>query len=369
MKTLKPVFIILFSLSVSLGAQEKSGPRIQVALLLDTSSSMDGLIDQARSRLWKVVNELAFAEKGSQTPVLEVSLFEYGKSTISREEGYMRMVTPFTGDLDRISSDLFSLKTCGGDEYCGLVIKRAVQNLNWDRNDGNIKIIFIAGNESFTQGDNDYRESIRFAREKGITVNTIFCGDYGTGINIKWKEGADLGGGTYMNIDHNNAPQIVSTPQDGEINRLGLELNSTYIPFGAAGEKRKAVQSEEDNKAMDKSGSVAAERSISKASKYYVNTNWDLVDAVKNGKADLNSIRKEDLPANMRNMTQGERKRYVEAMYRKRLEIQKRIGELNEKRNRYITDQKKNAGEKESLDSAMIKSIRKEAEKKNFRFK
>ncbi|RPI65426.1 MAG: hypothetical protein EHM44_00590, partial [Ignavibacteriales bacterium] len=32
---------------------------IQLALLLDTSNSMDGLIDQAKSQLWKIVNELA----------------------------------------------------------------------------------------------------------------------------------------------------------------------------------------------------------------------------------------------------------------------------------------------------------------------
>ena len=36
---------------------------IQLALLLDTSNSMDGLIDQAKSQLWKIVNELATTKK------------------------------------------------------------------------------------------------------------------------------------------------------------------------------------------------------------------------------------------------------------------------------------------------------------------
>src|SRR5262245_44595431 len=31
-------------------------PKIQMAILLDTSNSMDGLIGQARSQLWKIVN-------------------------------------------------------------------------------------------------------------------------------------------------------------------------------------------------------------------------------------------------------------------------------------------------------------------------
>src|SRR5438045_3476712 len=34
-------------------------PKIQMAVLLDTSNSMDGLIGQARTQLWKIVNEFA----------------------------------------------------------------------------------------------------------------------------------------------------------------------------------------------------------------------------------------------------------------------------------------------------------------------
>ena len=37
---------------------------IMIALLLDTSNSMDGLIDQAKSQLWKIVNEVAAAKSG-----------------------------------------------------------------------------------------------------------------------------------------------------------------------------------------------------------------------------------------------------------------------------------------------------------------
>ena len=58
-----------------LAAQENAeSPRIQIAILLDTSNSMDGLIDQARSQLWKIVNELATASKDGDEPVLEVAL-------------------------------------------------------------------------------------------------------------------------------------------------------------------------------------------------------------------------------------------------------------------------------------------------------
>ena len=42
---------------------------VQIALLLDTSSSMDGLINQARSQVWKMVNELGRGPNDGRNPV------------------------------------------------------------------------------------------------------------------------------------------------------------------------------------------------------------------------------------------------------------------------------------------------------------
>jgi len=48
---------------------------IKVALLLDTSNSMDGLIDQAKSQLWELVNELSYAKcKHESKPSLQIAL-------------------------------------------------------------------------------------------------------------------------------------------------------------------------------------------------------------------------------------------------------------------------------------------------------
>ena len=56
--------------------------KIQIALLLVTSSSMDGLIDQARSYPWKSVNELTLATKNGKPPKIEIALFDYGNSNL-----------------------------------------------------------------------------------------------------------------------------------------------------------------------------------------------------------------------------------------------------------------------------------------------
>jgi hypothetical protein len=44
------------------------------------------------------------------------------------------------------------LRTNGGSEYCGAVIRDASMNLKWDDNNQSMKLIYIAGNEPFDQG-------------------------------------------------------------------------------------------------------------------------------------------------------------------------------------------------------------------------
>src|SRR3954453_3739269 len=94
---------------------EREKPLIQLALLLDTSNSMDGLIDQARSQLWTVVNHLAKCKKDGQSPRLEVALSEYGNDNLSQKSGWVRQVLPFTEALDSVSEKLFALRTNGGE--------------------------------------------------------------------------------------------------------------------------------------------------------------------------------------------------------------------------------------------------------------
>ena len=174
---------------------------IQLALLLDTSNSMDGLIDQAKSQLWKIVNELALAKcADGKKPNIQLALYEYGNDGLPSSEGYIRQVSGLTDDLDLISEKLFSLSTNGGNEFCGQVINSSLNQLAWSASANDLKMIFIAGNEPFTQGKISYRTAGLMAREKSVVVNTIFCGPFDEGLRTNWKDGADITGGTFMSI-------------------------------------------------------------------------------------------------------------------------------------------------------------------------
>ena len=116
------------------------------------------------------------------------------------------------------------------------MIREATEKLAWSKVADDLKVIFIAGNEPFTQGPVDYREVCKAAIAKGIIVNTIHCGSEQEGIDGKWKDGAVLADGRHLNINHNQQIVHIPAPQDREIADLGLKLNETYIPFGAEGQ-------------------------------------------------------------------------------------------------------------------------------------
>jgi len=344
-------------------------PLVQMAILLDTSGSMSGLIDQARAELWAIVNEFIFAKRNGEAPDLQVALYEYGKSSLPASEGYIRMIVPFTTDLDKVSEELFALRTNGGSEYCGWVIKEATQALQWSNSPDDLKVIFIAGNEPFTQGPVDYREACRTAVARGIVVNTIHCGTEKAGVDGKWKDGAMLADGQYLNIDQSRTAVHVAAPQDKRIAELGAMLNDTYIAYGRAGQVAMERQSTQDRNAAAASPEAAHQRIVTKSSLYYRNEAWDLVDALGANKVKLEDVKEQDLPEKLRKMDMQERKTYIEAKAKQRVEIQKRIQELNEQRKKYVAEQmSKQQQPTDTLGAAVIKAVRDQAGKKNFTF-
>lgn len=353
----------------SIPAADEQAPRIQLALLLDTSNSMDGLIDQARAQLWNIVNELARANRQGRTPRLEVALYEYGKSSLPAGEGYLRQVLPFTRDLDRLSSELFALTTNGGEEYCGWVLHSALDGLQWSRRKGDLKLVFIAGNEPFTQGPVNPEEACSTALQRGILVNTIFCGPYAEGEATGWKRGAALARGRYLNIDPDRQLAHIEAPQDAEILRLNRELNATYLAYGAAGAEGKALQVAMDRAASGLAEPVAVERAAAKASAQY-KASWDLVDACESGRVKVEELAEEELPEEMRGMTASQRRAYVEEQLRKRRGIQERIRQLSEERDRYVAEKRREMAEsgQDTLGEAMLRALREQATEKGYTF-
>lgn len=345
-------------------------PVIQLAILLDTSNSMDGLIDQAKTQLWKIVNEFIAVKRDGVRPLLQVALFEYGNDGLPAKEHHIRLVVPLTDDLDKVSQELFALKTNGGSEYCGAVIKAALDRLDWSKDNADLKVVYIAGNEPFNQGPIDFRETCKASITKGIQINTIFCGNTAEGISTFWKDGAVLADGSFVSIDSNVKVADIPAPQDKDLAELSGKLNTTFVPFGKKGEAGAANQAAQDSNSAGISVANAAQRAAVKGSSYYRNE-WCLVDHVFTDKVKIEDVKEEELPENMKKMSMAQRKEYLETKKKEREELQKKIAALSIERGKYVEAEQKKIAEKdgvETLDTAVIKTARKQAEAKNYKF-
>lgn len=341
------------------------GPTIQIALLLDTSSSMDGLIHQARTRLWSVVNSLDSATFHDARPRIEVAVYEYGNDRLAAEGGYIRQVVGFTPELDRVSEALFGLTTMGGSEFAGATIVRATGELGWRTGPGVMRVMYIAGNESFDQGTVPWASAVDQAREHGIVVNTVLCGSPDGYDAELWRTAAQRAGGRFFAIDQDQVQAYVPSPYDDEIGRLGTAINSTYVGYGGEGARGLANQRVQDeNNLLDGEGSI--QRSISKGSSHYANPSWDLIDGVKSGTIAVDEIEQEQLPEALRGLTGDELEAFVAARRAERDAISARLGELRVERERWVLEHGEAGSAAAGLDRAMIDGMAEQARAAGF---
>lgn len=346
--------------------------RIEVDLVicLDTSGSMTALIDSARARLWDIVNEFG---KAKPIPKLRVALLTYGSPNLANAaQGFVVRQIDLTSDLDSVYEKMMSMTTNGGDEFVGWVLNDAVRTLSWSSDPKALRLIYVAGNESADQAAEqfNFRQVSQLATGKDIIINSIYAGDRAQGIKEMWQAVAQYGGGTYAAIEMDEGTYQISAPQDAMLQKLNIELNVTYVPYGARGRVGRKKQLDQDENAARMGEQSANSRTAAKATAMYSNSKWDLVDAVEEKDFRLESVEKEALPEAMRSMTIQEREAYVGGMRAARGAVQNKIKKLSKARDEFLKKERarQKIGDKTSLDDALLKSIREHAEKKGFKF-
>lgn len=376
MKRLFLLFTLIFAFIATSNAQLAPGPqpvvgknKVQIAILFDTSGSMDGLIEQAKSVIWQIVNAASKLSLNGEHPKLEIALYDYGNDGIQNEV-FVRQQCSFISDLDSISEKLFALYTNGGSEFCASVIHKSISDLTWTNEPNDVRLIYIAGNEPFNQGKEDYKEVIFNATKQGVIVNTIYCGPYEQGVTEFWYDGAMLSQGNYFNIDSNREIEYIKTPYDSIINVNNTYMNTTYMFYGSEGEYKFEKQAAADQKAGSKNQAALTERSISKSNYNYLNSSWDLIDAYKADSTVLQKLKDNELPKDMQGKTAAEKQQIIEQKLAERTAYQNKINELAKEREKYIADEKaKRAAEtgQNDLGTSVIQSMNSIAAKKGYK--
>lgn len=163
---------------------------VQVVLALDASGSMDRLFLAVANSLEELLRTLGECQVNGQKASVNVGIVVYGHSS---GDGAPFELTPFSLELETMRDKVRSINCDGVYENCGEAIDFAVKNYPWNKRKRRqlLKVLFIAGNESFDQGSVNYRDALAAAQEQGIIVNTIHCGV----PNPEWRSAARMGGG------------------------------------------------------------------------------------------------------------------------------------------------------------------------------
>lgn len=345
-----------------------ANPVVEIAICLDTSGSMDGLIESAKQKLWQIVNEFVFAEP---MPRLRVALYTYGNDGHDPSVGWVRQETPLTENLDLVSDRLFSQTTNGGTELVGRVLRAATLELDWSDDPGAVKMLVVAGNETADQDRlHPFRDSCAAAIAKDVVVHAIYCGGASDPDAESWRQVARLSDGQFAAIDQQSGTVVLATPFDGDLAELSGDLNGTYLAFGENGLWFRENQLRQDASAVALNSEVAAARALTKANGLYDNSGWDLVDAVRVKGQVLGELPEEQLPEELKAMTPEQREARVAELGRRRGELQERINRISAERQRYLDAEmaRRQLDDSRSFDAALRRAIRGQAEGRGYRF-
>ena len=338
---------------------EPETPEIEVVFALDTTSSMTGLIDGAKRKIWSLVG---FISSGQPKPHVKVGLVAY------RDVGdaYVTRFYDLSDDIDAVFGHLRALRAEGGGdtpEHVAKALHDAVNRTSWSSGPKVAKMIYLVGDappHSDYNDGYDYPALAKRAAAKGIHLNTIRCGDDSETGSV-FRQIARLGHGQYATVDGSGGVADTATPFDEKMAMLNKKLIGTAVGYGRSagtmGHKASSVS-------MGLGGmgfGVAADRAEYAARKgVALDGEDDLIGRIGTlgkGAGAVNAMPAAALPAPLQAMKPEEREAFVAQKVAERKEVVEEINALAAKRDTYMKAARAKAPRKDGFDDSVRKTI------------
>lgn len=336
-------------------------PKVDVVFVLDTTGSMDGLIQTAKEKIWSIATTMASAQ---QTPDIRIGLVAYR----DRGDAYVTKTVDLSDDLDSVYATLMDFEAGGGGdtpESVNEALHSAVHNMSWSQQEQAYQVIFLVGDAPPHMDYNEvrYPDIIASALDKGIVINTIQCGDMPAAI-APWTQIASLGNGDFFQVEQAGGAVAFTTPFDQQIAELSAKLDDTRLYYGTEEVKEKMRGKVAATDKLHESASVAsrARRGAFNAS-VSGRTNLlgenELVAAVASGSVDLNKLEADALPEALKPMARAEQEAFVAELAGERADLQRQIRDLSEDRDGYLAKKVDEAGGlADSLDQKLYDAVK-----------
>jgi Mg-chelatase subunit ChlD len=339
--------------------------RIEVVFVLDTTSSMSGLIQAAREKIWSIATTMASAQ---ENPDIKMGLVAFR----DRGDAYITRVFDLSDDLDSMYASLMDFRAQGGGdgpESVNQALYDAIHKVSWS-NDSNVyRVVFLVGDAPPHMdygNDVKYPVTLAAAAKKGIVVNAIQSGQHQF-TRPAWQEIAALGHGEYFQVEASGNAVAVSTPFDEKLSRLAAELEDTRLYYGDAETKKVQKAKLDANARLRKelSTEALARRDTFNATasgKANLLGKSELVDAISSGRVELDEIVEENLPASLQAMAPAEQIVVITEQAQRRDQLQQEIKKLSASRSDFIKQKiAAEGGADDSLDEKIYRAVKDQA--------
>jgi hypothetical protein len=366
MKLTWMLLLLLATVTVALAKTEPSKPRVEVCFVLDTTGSMGGLIEGAKQKIWHIANQIISAKP---TPEVRLALIGYR----DRGDEYVTKLFDLTDDIDAVYGNLRGFAAGGGGdtpESVNQALHEAVTKISWSQSRDVLKIIFLVGDappHMDYKDDVKYPEVCQLAAKRDVIINTVQCGNI-AGTREIWQEIAKLAEGTYTAIAQDGAMASIATPMDDKIAKLNREIGGTLIGYGAA---RREVMAKQVAAESAPAPAMADRLAYNAASGKTVQGRGELIDAISGGIIRLDDVKKDQLPDELRKLSDAELKAYVEKKQTERSELQAQLAQLLKQREEFIAAERKRlstTGKGDAFDEKVAETIRAQAARKGIRY-
>lgn len=340
-------------------------PVIEAVFVLDTTGSMGDLIQAAKDKIWSIASTMAAAQPA---PEIRMGLVAYR----DRGDDYVTRVVNLTKDLDAVHAELMQFQAQGGGdgpESVNQALDDALNRIGWSQDAKTYRVMFLVGDAPAHldyQNDVPYPQTLTKAKERGIRVNAIQCGNL-AGTTDEWKRIAQLGDGAYFQVDQAGGAVAIATPYDDTLATLSADLNDTRMYYGKpverAEQREKLAVAKESQAAA--SPSALARRAgfvASKSGAASLLGEKELVDEVASGRLDLATLPADELPESLVDLDLETQRDMVSKSAAKREELRNQIQGLSAQRADYLKKKlEAEGGAEDSLDHKIFSTVRQQA--------
>ena len=320
----------------------QSGRAVEICFVLDTTSSMTGLIDGAKRKIWSIANDVITGRPRPTSIRIAMVAFR------DKGDAYVTQVFDLTDDVDTVYKNLQTLKAEGGGdtpESVNAALDTAVEKVAWSKDTDVYKVVFLVGD---APPHMDYADDLKYpavcekAVRRGLVVNAVQCGTIAETTPV-WQDVARRGEGAFIQLGQGgDMAEAVATPMDAELADLNRQVGRTLVPFGVGGALRKgAAEAQAAKQSLSEAASAAA-----RADRLNYNANSgravqgddELIDAIADGRVKLADLKDDQLPADWRPLSAADREAKVKQLTSDRAAIRTKIADASKRRDAYLAD-------------------------------